>query len=284
MNYPLVVLIVTSLFYLSAAQYDDCGNGVCDKDENCLTCPSDCISGTSGGFDCGNGVCEDGETCYTCPDDCNGETVEEGTDLYCCYGGPTDPGVPHSTSCEDIRCGKMVGKCSVDASPLVSYCCGDGTCDGEETEMNCPSDGCVEICGNGVCDIAKGESAENCALDCKCNLNGICEEGETLSACPLDCTCGNYVCDVDQGETVANCDHDCSCNADYMCQVWEDAVNCPMENCPSEGKDTGKMSEDDDYEDLGDDDYDLGKCSSNGVSCGEHSECCSYACDEVCVG
>merc|ERR1711862_835687 len=48
----------------------DCGNGICDEGENCLSCAVDCISGTSGGFECGNDVCEDGETCFTCPSDC----------------------------------------------------------------------------------------------------------------------------------------------------------------------------------------------------------------------
>merc|ERR1712174_116936 len=226
-----------------------CGNGVCDAPENCLSCPNDCISGTVGGFDCGNGVCEDGETCYTCPDDCNADLADK-SEPYCCYGGPNNPGVPFAVSCEkgDYLCGTGKGKCSSNASPIVSYCCGDGLCNGLETDLNCPIDNCASQCGNGVCDT---------------------EEGENANSCPLDCTCGNYVCDYDLGENVSNCDHDCGCNANYMCDPWEDADNCPMDNC---------------YDDSSDESSDEGNCLENGLTCEGHGQCCSFACDEVCVG
>merc|ERR1711862_1051276 len=70
MNYLSISIIATFLFSLATSTNNDCGNGICDKGENCLSCAVDCISGTSGGSKCGNGVCEDGETCFTCPDDC----------------------------------------------------------------------------------------------------------------------------------------------------------------------------------------------------------------------
>jgi hypothetical protein len=75
-----------------------CGDGTCDTDENCSTCPDDC--GTCGA-ECGNGTCESGEDCSTCPGDC-------GT----CGGG--DGG------CEkDEDCAAVVGAEGV---------CSDGVC------------------------------------------------------------------------------------------------------------------------------------------------------------
>merc|ERR1712157_659185 len=99
-------------------------------------------------------------------------------------------GIDIAVSCTDSRC--VLNGCDTEASPQVSYCCGDGTCSGLETEMNCAIDECVELCGNGSCDV---------------------EEGENVSTCPVDCTCGDYVCNYDLGENVENCPTDCSCNA-----------------------------------------------------------------------
>jgi len=216
-----------------------------------------------------------------CPDDCKSDLFED-QPYYCCYGGPTDPGVPFAVSCDDKRCGK---ECSSNGSPLISYCCGDGVCQGEETELNCLLDNCIEKCGNGICDLEDGENADNCNLDCKCNLDGHCDAGETVNSCPLDCTCGNYVCDVDLGENVANCPHDCDCNANYMCDPWEDKNNCPMDNCADGVDDIEDGVDDIEDEDEKDDENSSGdECKKNGESCQGHDECCSFACDEICVG
>ncbi len=43
-----------------------CGNGVCDENENCSSCPQDC--GQCGSI-CGNGICEMNES-ISCPQDC----------------------------------------------------------------------------------------------------------------------------------------------------------------------------------------------------------------------
>lgn len=52
-----------------------CGNGSCDADEDCHTCPADCIGVTGGKpskrYCCGNGTCEPaGEDSQTCGIDC----------------------------------------------------------------------------------------------------------------------------------------------------------------------------------------------------------------------
>lgn len=48
-----------------------CGDGICDKDENCAICAKDC------GQCCPNGKCDQGETCNTCPADCGYCTLPE---------------------------------------------------------------------------------------------------------------------------------------------------------------------------------------------------------------
>merc|ERR1712061_959976 len=69
--------------------------------------------------------------------------------------------------------------------------------------------------------------ADNCADDCKCNNNGICEDGETPAACSLDCSCGNYKCEPELGETVSTCEHDCGCNRNFICESHENYQHCP---------------------------------------------------------
>merc|ERR1711862_217682 len=210
----------------------DCGNGICDEGENCLSCAVDCISGTSGGFECGNDVCEDGETCFTCPSDCMSSGQMSGNeeeDNFCCYGGKTHPGIDDAVSCNDFRCSPGGIKCDHEESPLVTFCCGDGICNGEETSLTCEIDNCVELCGNGVCDESEGENSDTCPKDCNCNLDGICDSWETINSCSLDCTCGNRQCDYDLGESVANCMSDCACNANYDFEPWGDEKNCPRD-------------------------------------------------------
>jgi hypothetical protein len=43
-------------------------------------------------------------------------------------------------------------------------------------------------CGDGVCEVSRGESASTCAVDCpvKCG-NGKCNAGENTKNCPGDC-------------------------------------------------------------------------------------------------
>jgi len=68
--------------------------------------------------------------------------------------------------------------------------CGDGSCNGSETNATCPQD-CPAgpVCGNGQCE--SGETATGCPADCGstgpvCG-NQSCESGETSSSCPADC-------------------------------------------------------------------------------------------------
>jgi hypothetical protein len=90
-------------------------------------------------------------------------------------------------------------------------CNGDGRCNGDETENNCPEDCEVEDCGNNVCDA--GETSQNCAQDCRPCGNGVCDAGETPQTCASDCmapvACNNNgVCEAT--EQYATCSTDCA--------------------------------------------------------------------------
>merc|ERR1712183_257452 len=244
----------------------ECGNGECEKGEDCNSCPDDCIGSST---ECGNGICEVGEDCENCHEDCNGQDTDAIQGLFCCYGGEDEPDTdaPGAVSCSDARCGASVGKCS--SSNTAEYCCGDGTCQEGETMANCPIDDCK--CGDG-------ENTSNCPEDCQCNINDYCDTFETTEECPLDCHCGDGICDFDFGETVATCD-DCTCNRNGQCEQHEDAEHCP-EDC--EGEEDlvydGEIEETDE-EEPGED------CKVSGISCDEHKDCCSEACYvSMCVG
>lgn len=47
----------------------------------------------------------------------------------------------------------------------------------------------ISVCGNGLCEPASTETAQNCPTDCGCDNNGICqpEREEDSTNCPIDC-------------------------------------------------------------------------------------------------
>lgn len=164
-----------------------CGDGYCkgSPEEDCFTCPEDCISRPVPS--CGNGTCNTAEDCYSCPEDCPGKTTGKLEDRFCCG--------------EDDNCYKDTpGLCGEDCGTTVvelEYCCGDGLCEVDETSNNCETD-CINLCGNNNCEI--GEDCTICSEDCPgdnlgrpqdryCCGNGICEDVERDNAnCPIDCT------------------------------------------------------------------------------------------------
>ena len=96
--------------------------------------------------------------------------------------------------------------------------CGDGSCDGSETEALCPVDCAITECGNGICEF--DEDSETCVEDCpvaECG-NGLCEDSETDLTCEEDCgpnSCGDGVCG--KLETIFNCQEDCIAVAAPFC-------------------------------------------------------------------
>jgi len=132
-------------------------DGVCDLGEDCRTCESDCVSGTSYFATCGNGVCEigGGENCLNCSNDCNAAAGG-------CCGLDTD--------CSNAACTDRDTSCTNGSSNVVQYCCGDGYCAGDERFGNCGVDCPAAYCGNGTCD--PGEDCRSCSADCNGKLTG----------------------------------------------------------------------------------------------------------------
>ncbi len=62
-----------------------CGDAVCELDEDCVNCPLDCGDCPV----CGNEICQEGEDCETCPEDCLCEEGEVCVDGECVNIIPT---------------------------------------------------------------------------------------------------------------------------------------------------------------------------------------------------
>lgn len=173
------------------AQESCCGDNVCDAVESYCSCPSDCEPPSAV---CGNGVCEagDGEDCLTCPSDCAGEQGGNPRDRFCCGFGGQNP----------VGC--LAGLCSANGFLCMEQagatCCGDGVCEGDETNCNCPDD-CdpvlresgAEACTDGAdndCDGFADCNDQDCADEPSCwacDNDGVCELGEDCKSCPNDC-------------------------------------------------------------------------------------------------
>jgi len=113
----------------------------------------------------------------------------------------------------------------------------------------------LSTCGNLICDREQGETTDNCAMDCQCNLNDICDDWESSNSCPLDCHCGNLICDRELGENSDNCPSDCTKGCNEMEEnememdgdgiTMEDMnINYDMENIDMSNKDYMDMDMD----------------------------------------
>ena len=179
-----------------------CGDAVCNGDETCVTCATDCGSCPP---TCGDGTCDGGvETCDSCPSDCvdgcdssggggggGGGTADGRTcpsdgiqcwpgnccaQFYQCAAGYAYPlqatgagTVCHSgdivAATDDVCAGVVCGDGDGGSTPRPSVC-GDTLCDASESCSSCAQDcgSCPPLCGNGVCDGA--ETCASCAGDC----------------------------------------------------------------------------------------------------------------------
>lgn len=198
---------------------DPCNrDGLCQVGENCDNCPSDCDAASP--VACGNGVCEaaHGEDCLTCPQDCNGVQNGQPSGRFCCGGGGGDGAV----GCNDSRCVTDPYQCR--SEPVVDWCCGDGVCEGDETETSCGVD-CSPAawCGDGLCDGE--EDSCNCAVDC--GTPPVAESDRSACSDGLDNDCDGAVdCDDSDCMHASNC---IACDNDGVCEADEDCRSCPKD-------------------------------------------------------
>jgi hypothetical protein len=207
-----------------------CGDGTCGEGEYPWNCPDDCF--------CGDGVCR-GEICCTCPEDCGfgDPDVPCGGNRICdWYCGENYDTAPEDCTlatleefcgngtCDTYWYGETCNACPEDCAPCPV--CGDGVCESDEHELNCPED-CGEGCGDGCCIPWWGEYCATCPEDCgSCEAcgDGICDSepgngsGENCTTCPDDCDygnsalpcCGNGYCEgSNYGESQDTCMVDC---------------------------------------------------------------------------
>jgi hypothetical protein len=174
-----------------------CGNGRCQRDETCSSCPADCGPCESCPGECiaccGNGTCDHQETCSSCPTDCGACVVcGDGTcsDGETCSSCPVD--CPICPRCGDLLCNgdETCASCPGDCEECPA--CGDGKCNGDETCATCPGDcGGCSPCGDGSC--AAGEDPESCPSDCggcqpacdSCGATQFCAGIEYGAGCPV---------------------------------------------------------------------------------------------------
>ncbi len=238
-NLLKVVQTTDGLLVTSAQGFPLCGNGDCQANESCLTCPLDCGCPVA----CGDAVCLGSETCSSCPTDC-GECPAVCGDSKCeagkgetCKNCASDCGVC-PPECGDMLCNgtETCSTCPGDCGECPPVC-GDAKCNGTETCSTCPSDCgiCPAVCENGLCEPQ--ESCLVCPEDCGACVepcgDGTCSFGETCQTCPEDCDycpCGNSVCSL--SENCATCPIDCGiCPGcpDGLCNGVETCGSCPQD-------------------------------------------------------
>jgi hypothetical protein len=182
----------------------ECGDGICDADEDSISCPNDCptCTSTNGGVEicdgidnnC-NGVTDEGSLCASVT---NGLGVcNEGTCSFACNTGFGDCDLDDQNGCEialatsTLNCGACGNVCSVinglpgciSGTCVVGNCnAGFGDCDGSVT--------------NG-CEIALATSTQNCgSCGNACSvING--QPGCSAGACTIaSCNAGFADCDL----------------------------------------------------------------------------------------
>lgn len=225
-----------------------CGDGTCQPDEECQTCPMDC---QCEGF-CGDGVCAGGdEDASTCPSDCPMLAAD------CCKAHGT-PGC-QNVEVETLVCAKWPLCCSDAWYPqcvdilLVEapeVCCGNGECGATENCTTCTDD--CGLCEDACCTAHKQSGCndpivellvcqtrpeccsyswdEECAGFARniaplvCCGDQKCNGAENCDNCRIDCgycppPCGDQLCDVGKGEHCAMCPADCGECETGCCQV-----------------------------------------------------------------
>lgn len=138
-----------------------CGDAVCAASEIGV-CAADCGSGMPSNEVCGNSICEGTEpsTCATdCAAVCGNNTCESTETSSTCPGDCTTGGGGGNCPADPLEC----LPCLLD--PLF--------CPSGHTDVTCQA--CIVGGGGGIPMCSGGAP------------NGVCDAGETMQTCPLDC-------------------------------------------------------------------------------------------------
>jgi hypothetical protein len=167
----------------------NCGNGVCEKDENVCNCEQDC----------GKGCINDGEKgSYTQKDVCCEGLKRISNAIYTSEGLCAEL-LPDATfvcaKCSDGNCGLGENPCNCKAD------CGNCAAEGQEYSKVWTSEYPSNCCA-GLTEWARG-------FDTRKVVDGVCVSTDQVSGYPvgLCINCGNGVCEKD--ENICNCEKDC---------------------------------------------------------------------------
>ncbi|SDP07130.1 metallophosphoesterase [Desulforhopalus singaporensis] len=198
--------------------YELCDEGI----DSCISTGNPCVEGTCDEehdeceqSTCGNGECDEGENCETCEQDC----------ISGSGGGTCDD--CHKGRCDGV-CNPKDGPNCADCVPISSWCCGDGTCEGDERSSNCAID-CSQgaICGDGTCD--SGENQCSCADDC--GAAPLIESGSCADSVDNDCDdfidCDDPDCTNDDLCPQDTCSSCFKGVCDGKCNLSKEGLDCP---------------------------------------------------------
>ncbi|MDB4303658.1 hypothetical protein N9934_02590, partial [Desulfosarcina sp.] len=253
-----------------------CGDGVCNSDENCTSCSSDCTCGDTCSnnkkdgletdVNCGGGACSAcaiGKSC-SLDGDCLSQNCLSGIcELALCDNGIFDVNNSETaTDCGGINCDPCDSgsDCELDSDCSDgNYCnsntgvCTKETCDDvllnqDETDLDCGGDICARVYGQ-LCELDQGcEENSDCITNTCHPTLFICAEPNCDDGLEngdeTDTDCG--------GGTCIGCDTGKDCDSDSDCRVG----TCVNNECTLD-KDTD--TDGDGMPDYWEDKYDLDK-------------------------
>lgn len=156
-----------------------CGNGICEgvlKNENCQTCPADCVSGSGG-------TCSD---CFkgTCDGSCNlrkeTSSCSDCADSFCCGDGICE--YQESVSTCQIDCA-----CTTDNQCNDYEACTLDICSSMDCSHTWPDCGITDGCCSPGCSSASDADCQDCSDCFKGICDGVCHPRKDGPACP-DCS------------------------------------------------------------------------------------------------